>query len=294
MSSRALADFLRERRARLQPTDVGLEAGAPSRRRTPGLRRDEVAARSRMSTEYYTQLEQARGAHPSGEMLAAIARALLLTPAEHEHLYHLAGLSPPPAREAPRVPAPSLLALLDRLTDTAVMVVDAKQDLIAWNPLATLLFEEDFALTAPAHRNLARRYFLDPDPRRYHFGLTPANAYARYAASELRRAQARYPGDAAITALIDELRRGSPHFARLWETSEVINPRHMQKKLVHGTAGPIFVRCDALVVPDDDQRVVLFTARPRTRSARAIRALAASIPARLRGTRALPDRPVHH
>jgi transcriptional regulator with XRE-family HTH domain len=240
-----------------------------------------------MSTEYYTQLEQARGAHPSREMLAAIARALRLTPAEHEHLYHLAGLSPPPAREAPRVPSASLLALLDRLTDTAVMVVDAKQDLIAWNPLATLLFEEDFARTSPADRNLARRYFLDPDSRTYHFGLSPANAYARYSASELRRAQARYPEDAAIASLIAELRSGSQLFERLWQTSDVINPRHMQKRLVHGTAGTIHVRCDSLVVPEEDQRVVLFTAKPRTRSARAIRALAASVPARLRGTRSL-------
>ena len=286
MSTRALADFLRDRRARLRPEDVGLPAGATSRR-TPGLRRDEVAARSRMSTEYYTQLEQARGAHPSAEILDAIARALRLTAAEHEHLHRLAGLSLPPAREVPSVPPASLLSLVDRMTDTAVMVLDAKQELIAWNPLATLLFEEDFAGTSPADRNLVRRYFLDPDPRKYHFGMSPANAYGRYAASELRRAQARYPGDAAVEQLIAELRTRSPLFSRIWDTGEVINPRHMQKQMQHGTAGLLWIRCDSLVVPEADQRVVLFTAKPRTRSARAIRALAASVPVAARAARTM-------
>jgi hypothetical protein len=239
-----------------------------------------------MSTEYYTQLEQARGAHPSHEMLDALATALRLSRAEHEHLYHLAGEGPRPERQVPREAPESLLALLDRLTDTAVLVLDAKQDVIGWNALAALLLE-DFAQTAPADRNLVRRFFLHPDPRARHFGLTGSSGYARYAAAELRAAEARYPDDAALGALIAELRSRSARFERLWQSGEVHSPRHMRKKLVHPTAGPLFLRCDVLVVPEHDQRVVLFTAKPRTRTARVLRSLAASVRAALHRTRGL-------
>ncbi len=237
-----------------------------------------------MSTEYYTQIEQARGAHPSREMLDSLAVALRLSRVEHDHLYHLAGESPRPQGRIPHEPPGSLIALLDRMIDTAVLVLDAKQEVIAWNALATLLFE-DFAQSSPAERNLARRFFLHPDRPARHFGMTRSAGYAEYLATELRTADARYPHDTALGALITELRSQSPRFERLWRSGEMYAPRHVQKKMLHPVAGPLRLWCDLLVVPERDQRAVLFTATPRTRSARALRELAKHVPAAQRGTR---------
>lgn len=225
-----------------------------------------------MSTEYYTQLEQARGARPSHEMLDAMAVALRLSRAEHDHLYHLAGEGPRPERRIPSQPPPRLLALIARMPGTAAIVVDAKQEVIAWNRLATRLLE-DFARTPPEYRNLARRYFLHPDPAQQHFGMSRAKPYGRYLAAELRAAEARYPNDAGLRSLIAELREKSPRFARLWQSGEVYTPRFMQKRLVHPVAGPLCLWCDALLVQEHDQRLVVFTTKPRTRSARAVRSL---------------------
>lgn len=270
MSARALAEYLRDRRERLRPVDVGIANGAP--RRTPGLRRDEVAERSGMSTEYYTQLEQARGAHPSHAILDAMAVALRLSRAEHDHLYHLAGEGPRPDRRIPSVASPTLVALLERMPDTAAIVLDAKQQLLAWNEFATALLE-DFAQTPLPYRNLARRFFLHPEIEKRHFGMTQSGRYARYLAAELRAAEARYPHDPELAALVTELRGKSARFERLWNSGEVFTPRHMKKTAIHPTMGMLHLWCDTLSVPEYDQRVVLFTAKPRTRSARLLRSL---------------------
>ena len=259
----------------MRPAELGI-ASSITRRRTPGLRREEVAARSRLSTEYYTQLEQARGANPSRDTLDGLAIALRLSRAERNHLYHLAGESPPPDRQIPTAPPESLLVLLDRMVDTAVLVIDAKQDLIAWNALAGLLLDECVEMEA-RYRNLARRFFLHPDPRARHFGMSLSKGYALYLAAELRTAAAKYPQDAGLTALIAELREQSAYFERLWQSGDVLTPRHLQKKVTHPTAGLLYIRCDTLLVEERDQRVVLFTAKPRTRTARVLRAMAASI-----------------
>jgi len=134
---RELADFLRSRRERITPADAGLPAGR--RRRTPGLRREEVAQLAFISTEYYTRLEQARGPHPSREVLAALARALRLTDAERDHLHHLAGLPPGPPPGPSREVRPSILALLRRLPQAAAIVLSATYEVIAWNDLAAAL-----------------------------------------------------------------------------------------------------------------------------------------------------------
>ena len=212
VSARALAEFLRDRRSRLRPADLGI--ASITRRRTPGLRREEVAERSRMSTEYYTQLEQARGANPSRDTLDGLSVALRLSRAERTYLYHLAGESPPPDRQIPSEPPESLLLLLDRMVDTAVLVVDAKQELIAWNALAGLLLDECAQMEVP-YRNLARRFFLHPDPRARHFGMSLSEGYALYLAAELRTAAAKYPHDAGLTSLIAEMRSRSADFERL-------------------------------------------------------------------------------
>src|SRR6478735_6411217 len=156
MDKRELGAFLRSRRERLQPEDVGL-ASSP-RRRTPGLRREEVAVLAHMSTEYYVRLEQGRAPRPSSDVLAGIGGALLLTEAELDHLHVLAGTASSRVRLHRRDVRPSILALLERLPQTAGFVTSAIFEVLAWNPLAAALME-DFGALTPRERNLARREF---------------------------------------------------------------------------------------------------------------------------------------
>src|SRR4051812_31472625 len=158
MDRQQLGAFLRSRRERLRPEDVGLPSGP--RRRTPGLRREEVAVLAHISTEYYVRLEQARAPRPSGDVLAGIAGALRLTAAESDHLHLLAGTAPSRTGLVRRDVRPSILALLQRLPQTAAFVTSATFDVLAWNDLTAALME-DFAALAPEDRNLARRAFLD-------------------------------------------------------------------------------------------------------------------------------------
>src|SRR5216684_681560 len=154
-----LAAFLRTRRHRLRPADVGLpDAG---RRRTPGLRRQEVAQLAGMSVDYYIRLEQARGPHPSRQILAALARALLLTTDEREYLFRVAGESPPPAASPSREISPGIRNLIDSLSETPAYVVDAKYDVLAWNTLATH-FIGDLSGFAESDRNMIRWLFRMP------------------------------------------------------------------------------------------------------------------------------------
>src|SRR5690349_9701795 len=156
MDKTELGAFLRTRRERLHPEDVGLPSGP--RRRTPGLRREEVAVLAHISTEYYVRLEQGRAPRPSAEVLAGIVGALRLTESESDHLHVLAGTAPSRTGLHRRDVRPSILALLERLPQTAGLVTSATFEVLAWNHLATALME-DFAGLAPRQRNLARRAF---------------------------------------------------------------------------------------------------------------------------------------
>jgi transcriptional regulator with XRE-family HTH domain len=265
-----LAAFLRSRRERLQPSHVGLPAGR--RRRTPGLRREEVAQLAYISTEYYTRLEQARGPRPSRRVLAGIVRALRLSDAERDHLYHLAGEPPGPPPGPPREVRQSILDLLDRLPQAAAIVLDATYEVIAWNALAAALLE-DFSALAPRDRNLIRRHFLHPDREQRHYGLSGEEAFGLFAAGHLRAAAARYPDDPGIRALIDELVDGSDEFAQLWASHQVRTVRHLHKTIRHSVVGPIRLNCDVLTVPDQDQHVVIFTAEPGSPSDQALQLL---------------------
>ena len=151
-----LAQFLRTRRARLRPGDVGLSGGG--RRRTPGLRRQEVAELAGMSVDYYIRLEQARGPHPSKQVLSALSRALMLTVDEREYLYRIAGENPPPVAGPRREVTPAIRYLLDGMVETPAYVVDAKYDVLAWNWLATF-FIGDLAGRPEEDRNIIRWMF---------------------------------------------------------------------------------------------------------------------------------------
>ncbi|MGO4418605.1 helix-turn-helix transcriptional regulator, partial [Streptomyces sp. MCAF7] len=193
MDRRELADFLRSRRERITPADVGLPAGP--RRRTPGLRREEVAQLAFISTEYYARLEQARAPRPSREVLAGLARALRLTDAERDHLHHLAGAPPGPLPGPSREVRQSILDLLHRLPQAAATVMSATFEVLAWNDLAAALME-DFSALQRRDRNLVRRVFLGPhrDGQRL-YGVSDADAFARNSAQRLRATAARYPDD---------------------------------------------------------------------------------------------------
>jgi transcriptional regulator with XRE-family HTH domain len=268
MNKQDLGAFLRSRRERLRPQDVGLPSGP--RRRTPGLRREEVAVLAHVSTEYYVRLEQGRAPRPSGEVLAAIADALRLADAESDHLHVLAGTAPVRSGLLRRDVRPSILALLERLPQTAALVMSAAFEVLAWNDLAAALME-DFAVLAPRDRNLARRAFLataDAGPPLY--GISDAAEFRHHVVMGLRSALARYPSDPAVTGLIKELRNGSPEFARLWERHDVQAAPTLTKTFRHPVVGEVTVDCDSLTLTDRDQHVVLYSAPHGSRDAEAL------------------------
>ncbi|MEV1022394.1 helix-turn-helix transcriptional regulator [Streptomyces sp. NPDC050264] len=271
MNRKDLADFLRNRRERIAPADVGLPAGP--RRRTPGLRREEVAQLAFISTEYYTRLEQARAPHPSREVLAQLARALRLSDAERDHLHHLAGAPPGPAAGPSREVRQSIVDLLDRLPTSAALVLSATYEVIAWNALAAALME-DFSPLGRRDRNLVRRAFLGPYQEGGRlYGVSDADEFLRTSVHHLRATAGRYPDDPEVRSLIDELVTGSEEFARLWAAHEVTARPTLCKTFEHPAVGPIAVNCDVLDITDRDQRVVIYTATPGSPSEEALRLL---------------------
>ncbi len=268
MNKQELGAFLRSRRERLRPQDVGLPSGP--RRRTPGLRREEVAVLAHISTEYYVRLEQGRAPRPSGEVLAGIADALRLTDAESDHLHVVAGTAPIRTGLHRRDVRPSILALLRRLPRTAAFVISATFEVLAWNDLAATLME-DFAELAPQERNLARKAFLEPvGSGAALYGVSDAAEFRLNVVMELRSARARYPADPAVSGLVEELRAGSADFARLWERHDVQAAPMLTKTFRHPVVGEVTVDCDSLALPDRDQHLVLYTAPSGSRSAEAL------------------------
>lgn len=264
MAREELARFLRDRRERARPGDAGLPTGP--RRRVVGLRREEVAALACISVDYYVRMEQARGPRPSRPVLKSLADALRLGPAERAHLFRLAGVTPAPPDSPPRHVRPHMAGLLHRMPETAVIVTAASYDVIAWNPLAEALLGN-----LRAQPNLARRRFLF----REEVLTTGHEEFGEIAVARLRAAADRYPRDAALAALLAELRAGSAEFSQIWAANPVHASGHRAKTMIHPELGPLHLNCDILTVPDDDQQVVFMTAEPGTPTARALRHLAA-------------------
>ncbi|MFD6288286.1 helix-turn-helix domain-containing protein [Streptomyces sp. NPDC060205] len=269
MDKQELGAFLRSRRERLRPQDVGMPSGP--RRRTPGLRREEVAVLAHISTEYYVRLEQGRAAsRPSAEVLAGIAGALLLTDAESDHLHVLAGTAPSNTRRHRRDVRPSILALLERLPQTAGFVLSATFEVLAWNDLAAALME-DFAELTPRNRNLARRAFLGHhSPGVPPYGVRDLTEFRHQAVMSLRSTLARYPADPAVTDLIDELREESAEFAALWDRHDVLATPTLTKTFHHPAVGRVTVDCDSLALTERDQHLVLYSAPHGSPSAEAL------------------------
>jgi transcriptional regulator with XRE-family HTH domain len=253
-----LADFLRRSRDRLTPRDVGLPDGP--RRRTPGLRREEVAVLAGMSADYYMRLEQARSTQPSDQLLAALTRALRLTADERDHLYLLAGHRPPEGARAGEYLRPGLLYLLDRLDGVPVQVLGDLGDLLAQNDLALALFG-CVCTVAREDRNVVLRWFTEPAVRA-HFAAEEHEEHGRELVADLRAAVARRGGDEVSRALVTRLRAASTEFTALWDRHEVAVRRSHPYRLRHPELGAIEFDCEVLATPAADQRLRVFTPPP--------------------------------
>ena len=255
-----LADFLRRRRAALVPRDVGLPEGI--RRRTPGLRRDEVAMLAGMSTDYYTRLEQSRGPHPSTQIVASMARALRLTDDERDHLYLLCGHAPPPRVGGDTHVGPGLLYLLDKLDDIPACVISELGQTLAQNRLNMLLFGDQAAVTG-LDRFIIWRWFTDPEIRlRFHPEDLPR--MSRKHVSDLRAVAAKRGADPVVTELVEALQAGSEEFVELWTEHRVATRVSALKRFIHPEIGEISLQCETLVTQNEDQHLLVYFPQPGT------------------------------
>ncbi|MGW5382631.1 helix-turn-helix transcriptional regulator [Nocardia sp. NPDC003963] len=270
MDRSELALVLRTARARVEPTEVGLPAGP--RRQVPGLRREEVAQLAGLSVDYIVRLEQGRGPRPSDQVLSALSRALRMTDSDRDLIFRLAGSDPPRAGRIPLRIRPSVLRLLDRMADLPALVISAKSDVLAWNAPAVALFG-DFSERPAARRNIMWQRFLGSGADR--LVMTPEEAAANASACVgcLRTAQAKYPKDQGLARLIAELRAGSAQFDRLWSAGRSGQLRSLTQTIAHPDLGTLVFDCDALLVPEDDQTVVVYSAAPGTATAAALESL---------------------
>lgn len=236
-----LAGFLRDRRLRLDPAAFGF-AG---RRRTPGLRREEVAQRANISTTWYTWLEQGRGGAPSADVLDRIATGLMLTDLEREHLFMLGLGRPPEPRYRPgQGVSPRLQRLLDDLDGCPAFIKTATWDVVAWNRAATIVLT-DYAALAPERRNILRLVFGNPEIRSKQRDW---EAVARFLVGAFRIDAARAGAGKEIADLVEELSATSEHFARLWSENEVHAPGEGVKHLHHPVLGSIELEYSAFAV----------------------------------------------
>jgi transcriptional regulator with XRE-family HTH domain len=259
----ALADFLRRRRTTVLPADVGLPAGA--RRRTSGLRREEVAALAAMSTDYYTRLEQGRGPQPSEQMLASLARALRLTDDERDHLFRLAGRGTPERAVRSGHVAPGLLRVLDRLDDTPALVLSGAGETLVQNRLAVALLGDRSGYTGVA-RSEVYRWFTDPAER----SLYPERDRERQSRAQvagLRVAHATMGEESFAGEVVRALLAESEEFATLWARHEVARRFEDHKVLVHPVVGPVELDCTVLFTEDQHQALLVLTAPPRSEGA---------------------------
>ncbi|MEU5300139.1 helix-turn-helix transcriptional regulator [Streptomyces noursei] len=269
MNAAELAGFLRTRRARVRPVDVGLDGAG--RRQTRGLRRAEVAERAGVSLDYYTRLEQGRRLRPSRQVVIALARALHLSDGERNYLLGLAGEAAVPVPMS-RTTDASARRLLDQLDAVPAMVLNSRYDILAWNRMLDALVANLAELPA-RERNTLRWLFTGPAT-----GIGPRDRarLGRRCVADLR-GSGRYPDDPGVRRLVAELSRESAEFAELWERHDVGVHRTVTKSMVHPVVGALDLSCEVLAVPDSDQRVMVYTAAPGTGTDRALRGLWARV-----------------
>ncbi|SKC39602.1 helix-turn-helix transcriptional regulator [Plantibacter cousiniae (nom. nud.)] len=270
MDRPALADFLLRHRSTLQPADVGLSSGP--RRRTAGLRREEVAQLAAMSTDYYARLEQQRGPQPSTQMLGSLARALRLSAEERDYLYRIAGHNAPTRLAATDYVAPALLRVLDRLTDAPALILSALGETLVQNDPARALFGD-----ANRYRGLERsaiyRWFLHPEERE-RYPAEDRDRQSRAQVASLRAAYGSLGAQSPAGDIVEALTGHSEEFRRLWATHEVGRRFEDHKVLIHPEIGPIELDCQALFTEDQSQALLVLTAAPHTEAASKLKLLA--------------------
>lgn len=276
-----LGGFLRSRRERLTPDAAGIEPGV-TRRRVPGLRREELAELAGVSVGYYTRLEQGVSASASDAVIDALAAALRLDPAEHEHLRILATPRRPTRPRARRSKLrPSVRDLLAAIPGTPAIVIDHRADVLAWNRLGHALLAGHVDFGAPDMRvrpNIARMLFLDPHHRALYRDW---HAKAQVTVAALHQAVARHPADQGLEHLVGRLAVDSPEFARMWARRPVRTCSSYLRELDHPVVGRVTLVNETATLPDDDQQIGLFYARPGTADADALILLAQSLERRL-------------
>ncbi|WP_049575885.1 helix-turn-helix transcriptional regulator [Streptomyces sp. SBT349] len=255
MEREQLADFLRLRREAIRPAEVGIADGP--RRRTTGLRREEVAMLAGMSVDYVVRLEQGRSSQPSTQLLGALARVLRLSDDERDHLFHLAGHRPPPADGVARLARAGLIRMLDLLGDTPAMVLSDLGEVLAQNRAAVLL-TGDHTRYCGDRRYVVYRWFTDPAT-----SATQApeerEHYARQLVADLRAVAGRRSGDPAVAGLVDRLLTASADFRRLWAEHEVAVRRADRKTVLHPRVGRLLMDCETLTTPDQGQLLLVLT-----------------------------------
>jgi transcriptional regulator with XRE-family HTH domain len=252
-----LGAALRRWRERATPPPGGF--GSVTRRRTPGMRRDELAAAAGVSAEYVKRLEQGQG-RPSAQVLYALARALRLSSAEYEYLCSLAGHVPSRAGRVPFEVGPGARRMLDRLGDVPICVLDAAWTLLAWNTACEALCAESM-LADGRRRNLAWRAFTGESGR----DRAASGAELRFQhaiVADLRATALRYPDDDWLTDLVADLRAVSEPFAAMWESRVDYEDRPHRLTTVHPVVGEITVDCDIMTIHEGDLRAVVYTAEP--------------------------------
>lgn len=267
-----LGSYLRDRRIRLDPAALGFVAG---RRRTPGLRREEVAQRANISPTWYTWLEQGRGGAPSPDVLNRIARALMLTDVEREHLFLLGLGRPPEVRyTASEGVTPRLQRLLDALDASPALIKTATWDVVAWNRAAAAVLT-DYGTLPPSQRNILRLIFGDPRVRAQQYDW---ERVARFVVGAFRADAARAGAVFEVGQLVDELCRLSPEFEALWRDNDVNVHGEGLKRLRHPILGEIAMEYSAFAVDGrPDLGMVVYNPVSRSDADR-IRSLVTSLP----------------
>ncbi|GIH25763.1 DNA-binding protein [Acrocarpospora phusangensis] len=262
MDRARLADFLRTRREALQPEDVGLPRGR--RRRTSGLRREEVAVLSDMSIDYYSRLEQHRGPHPSEQMLSALARGLRLSLEERDHLFRLAGYATPQRHLRADHINPGMMRIFDGLADAAAQIVTYLGETLKQTRLSVALIGDESLHTGLA-RSLHYRWFTDPETRElYH--EEDQEDHTRLIAANLHRVYTRDGAGSRAAAIVDALLDKSPEFTAIWGEHPVTGPYCPPKRVRHPQLGLLELHCQTLLDPDQSQLLVVYTATPGTES----------------------------
>ncbi|WP_131740062.1 helix-turn-helix transcriptional regulator [Actinomadura roseirufa] len=281
MAATEFGRAVRRWRDRVPPDVAGLPAGG--HRRAAGLRREELALLAGISADYVTRLEQGRAAHPSAQVVEALARGLRLSADERAHLFQLAGLVPPGPGTVPAFITPSVQRMLDRLAGTPVGVFDAAWTLLIANPLYAALMGDPSGWRGN-ERNAAWRNFTGVGGRVRH-APQARRAFQAALVADLRATAGRYPDDRRVRRLVAQLRTASDRFAELWDEGVVGRHEADRKTVDHPQVGPITLDCDVLGVAGGDLRIMLYTAAPGTEDAERLALLAVVGTQTLVGTR---------